>query len=226
MTDQRRRDDGVGDAAVDTAWRHAASEEPPARVDDAILAAARAEAHGNRQRRRSGGRHSWRIAWQPLAAAAGVIGLSFLLVQMLPHEEAPTPASVPAPAANTAGPAAALEEPGPARPPAAASAEKSVSQGESAASDAAGARRPDRSPLAGAAPRAAAQVDVDASIAPAAPVSPENWARRIAALHDAGELAAAAAELRAFRAAYPDADSYLPAELHAWAASERAAGHP
>jgi len=57
-----------------------------------------------------------------------------------------------------------------------------------------------------------------ASAAPA-PEPPASWARRVAALHDAGDIAAATAELRAFRAAYPDAEQYLPEAVREWAAS-------
>jgi hypothetical protein len=38
-------------------------------------------------------------------------------------------------------------------------------------------------------------------------------------LHDAGDLAAAETELRAFRAAHPDADGYLPEPVREWANS-------
>jgi len=60
----------------------------------------------------------------------------------------------------------------------------------------------------------------------ARPEAPAAWATRIAALHDAGDLAAAEAELRAFRAAHPDADDYLPESVHAWAASVDHDGTP
>jgi hypothetical protein len=50
-----------------------------------------------------------------------------------------------------------------------------------------------------------------------APITPETWARQIAALYDANDLDGAAAELQAFRAAVPNADRYLPATLHEWA---------
>jgi hypothetical protein len=47
--------------------------------------------------------------------------------------------------------------------------------------------------------------------------SAADWATRIEALHASGDLAAAAAALREFRAADPDADSYLPESLRDWA---------
>jgi hypothetical protein len=43
------------------------------------------------------------------------------------------------------------------------------------------------------------------------------WARRIEALYESGDVAGAAAELRAFRASQADADDDLPEALQAWA---------
>jgi hypothetical protein len=57
-------------------------------------------------------------------------------------------------------------------------------------------------------------------------MTPEAWARHIAALHASGDMAAAASELRAFRTAYPDADAYLPQAMRPWAASVEAADSP
>jgi len=80
------------DTAIDAAWRKASREEPRPHVDAAILAAART-------------RRPWFATWQPLAAAAAVAGLAFLLVQLLPREreleqpirmESQQPAAVPA----------------------------------------------------------------------------------------------------------------------------------
>jgi hypothetical protein len=61
------------DTTIDAEWRKASREEPHPHVDAAILAAAR-----TRRPRFS--------TWQPLAAAAAVAGLAFLLVQLLPRE--------------------------------------------------------------------------------------------------------------------------------------------
>lgn len=226
MTDQRR-EEPVGDAAVDAAWRSAARDEPPAHVDDAILAAARAAVRGNLQPRRPVARQPWWIAWQPLAAAAGVIGLSFLLVQMLPRDEVPAPVSTPATevsASAAPAPESVPVKPEPARPPVAMSAEESVADRKSTADDSAAGARMESPALAGAAPPAAAQAAAERPAAPAP--SPEAWASRIAALHDAGDMAAAAAELRAFRASHSDADRYLPGPLRAWAASVTHDGTP
>jgi hypothetical protein len=49
--------------------------------------------------------------------------------------------------------------------------------------------------------------------------SPEVWVARILSLHDAGDIAAAADALRAFRATEPNADRHLPAQLREWAGS-------
>jgi hypothetical protein len=184
MTDERRPDDLVGDAAVDAAWRQAGREEPPARVDDAILAAARAAVHRDAQARRPAPAPRHWARWQPLAAAAGVIGLSFLLVQLLPRDE-------------------------PERRPA-ASGEQGAPRADSAAAE--------REAGAGAAPPTTPEAAAKPAAAPA-PEPPAGWASRIAALHDAGDIAAATEELRAFRAAYPDAEQYLPESLREWAGS-------
>lgn len=53
----------------------------------------------------------------------------------------------------------------------------------------------------------------------AAPRAPEDWAARIEELLQAGDPGAAAEELRAFRAAYADADAYLPEGRRDWAAA-------
>jgi hypothetical protein len=217
MTEQRR-DDRATDAAVDAAWRHAASEQPSAKVDAAILAAARAAAGRNAQERLPARPPRRWANWQPLAAAAGVIGLSFLLVQMLPRDhvalppakqDTPHPARVEEPASPPAAPPPAAERPS-VLPPAAPAAP--------AASDTANIMSEEREATAGLAPRAALETAAKQSVAATAE-SPADWASRIAALHDAGDLAAAEAELRAFRAAHPDADGYLPEPVRAWASS-------
>jgi hypothetical protein len=243
MTEQRR-DDRVMDAAVDAAWREAAQEQPPTEVDAAILAAAHAAARGDAQKRKAArGPRRW-ASWQPLAAAAGVIGLSFLLVQMLPRERLAHPptnqgarqpatesavAVAPEPSAGAAQPAR-VEEPAspPAAPPPAAvrpSALPPAAPAASATSDANSIMSEEREATAGVAPRAAMEAAAKQSVG-AEPESPAAWASRIVALHDAGDLAAAAAELSAFRAAEADADRHLPEPLRAWAASVPRDGTP
>jgi hypothetical protein len=96
------------DIALEHAWREASDEQPPAHLDAAIIAAARKpvanrgeQPHTAAVRVRS---RNWLTQWQPLAAAAMVAGLAFVLVQMLPREHDRAPSlprqeSAPAPAA-------------------------------------------------------------------------------------------------------------------------------
>jgi len=211
MTDERRPDDRVGDAAVDAAWRHAGREEPPARVDDAILAAARAAVHRDAQARRPAPAPRHWARWQPLAAAAGVIGLSFLLVQLLPRDE---PERRPAASGKQGAPRAESAS----APAESTPAQAAPSTATPAARDAASAASAEREAGAAAAPPSTPEAAAKPAAAPV-PEPPAGWASRIAALHDAGDIAAATAELRAFRAAYPDAEQYLPESLREWARS-------
>ncbi len=95
------------DAALDHAWQQASDEQPPSRLDAAIIAAARRAVDDRHEPanvvRASPQSRSWLTRWQPLAAAAAVAGLAFVLVQSLPRERdvAPSirmeePAPVPA----------------------------------------------------------------------------------------------------------------------------------
>lgn len=246
MTEQRR-DDRVTDAAVDAAWRQAASEQPPAEVDAAILATARAAVKRDAKERLPAPPPRRWANWQPLAAAAGVIGLSFLLVQMLPRDQLARPPAnqdaARAPVAESA-PVTVVTEPSagnvppsrveeraspPAAPPPAAgrpSVQPPPAPVAAPTSDAASVLSGERAATAGVAPRAAMEAAAAKQSVAARPESPAAWASRIAALHDAGDLAAAETELRAFRAAHPDADDYLPEALRAWAASVDHEGTP
>jgi hypothetical protein len=94
------------DTAIDAEWRKVSREEPRLHVDAAILAEART-------------RRPWFATWQPLAAAAAVAGLAFLLVQLLPSErdleqpiriESQQPAAVPAEQPGAAAKAATQAE--------------------------------------------------------------------------------------------------------------------
>jgi hypothetical protein len=211
MTEQRRDDQGI-DPSVDAAWRQAAGDQPSAEIDAAILAAARAAVRRDAQERQPAPPPRRWASWQPLAAAAGVIGLSFLLVQMLPRDHLARP-----PANRDASRAPAAESAPTITPPAAPP--------EAAVTDEAGIMSGEREATPGAAPRTALEAAAKQSVA-ARPESPSAWARRIAALHDAGDLAAAEAELRAFRAAHPDADDYLPQAVRVWATSVGRDGTP
>jgi len=224
MTEQRR-DDRATDASVDAAWRQAAGEQPPAEVDAAILAAARAAVRRDAQERLPAPPPSRRWThWQPLAAAAGVIGLSFLLVQMLPRDQ------LALPPANQDAPRAPVAESAPVTTNAPAPSPGDVRQrpaapAKAADTDEAAVTSGEHEAAAGAAPRAPMEAAARQSVA-ARPEAPAAWATRIAALHDAGDLAAAEAELRAFRAAHADADDYLPESVHEWAASVDHDGTP
>jgi hypothetical protein len=65
-----------------------------------------------------------------------------------------------------------------------------------------------------AAPAAAAR---ERSSGNAAPTSAADWAASITALYESGNTTGAADALRAFRAADPHADTYLPDSLRDWA---------
>jgi hypothetical protein len=239
MSNVRQDDERPGDPAVDQAWRTLATDEPSAQLDATILAAAQAATVRKRPASTPPAARHWWINWQPLAAAAGVAGLAFTIVQMLPREAAvPTkpsasteqaierslpersesmpsqnaaPVPAPPPAPPPAPREAAAEHPTAAKQasPAAPTAPSLTSEG--AARDVAGAT---------------AEADVSSEqrlrqVAPpaAAPVTPQNWARRIEALYGAGDETAAADALQAFRSTYPDADQYLAEALLPWAAS-------
>lgn len=88
--DQEQPRPASEDPAVVRAWRHASSEQPPARLDAAILEAARRaveadDARATPRRAERPTRNRW-MQWQPLAAAATVAGLAFVLLQTLPRE--------------------------------------------------------------------------------------------------------------------------------------------
>ena len=198
MTDERRPEARDGDPAVDATWRRASSELPPRHVDDTILAAARAAVRDETGTRPRPVGHSWWTGWHAFAAAAGVAGLAFVLARVVPREEAaPPPASVPAPATERAAP----------RAPEAAGATMDTAKAS------APVRSPESRPTASVSAPARSMTNELAAAAP----SPEEWARRIASLHADGDLAAAASELKAFRAACPGADERLPGALRAWA---------
>ena len=240
-----------GDASVDGAWRAASTEEPGLDIDAAILAAARAEVERARPRpvadetalgleRTPRVRRSW-TSWQPLAAAASVAGLAFVLLQMIPRDRnvappvsleraRPEAAQVPAesqemaapvesrdlPAAPLAVEAGRGDEPPARRTPAPPLSQPAVSAAPAKAPSRASAEAP-----AGIAAQAERELGESprAESAAADAASPEAWALRVEDLFDAGDRVAAAAELRAFRAAHAEADRYLPEALRDWAAT-------
>lgn len=243
------------DATLEQAWHQASNEQPSSRLDAAIIDAAH-EAVGNRVARPQIVRTrspSWLTQWQPVAAAAAVTGLAFVLVQMLPRDRGGAPTmQIEAPAvdaepqvlrdppvrsetegisdAGKPNAGAVMERskrvaPAPAAAPPAASDRQSpnsvyrnedVSEGTPAAEvdqrDAAASNAPTAAVSAGmGAPTGAAKQSTAAS------VSAADWAARVTAQYESGETARAADTLRAFRAAYPDAEEYLPETLRHWA---------
>ncbi len=240
MSDQRRPDAAPADPRVDTAWRAASIEEPPASVDAAILAAARAAVLDPAPTRLSPASDPWWRRWQPLAAAAAVTGLAFVLLQSLPRDEpVPVPSAAPE-ALNEDRSLAPVTAPGSipstemdaAQPP-----ESTTATAPRAAPEPVAKARQESALEEQAVGGAAAPATVAADAAPVAaertappaaraalqghdePLSADRWVSRIVDRHAAGDVDAAAAELQAFRAAYPDADSRLPESLREWAAS-------
>jgi len=141
------------DADLARAWREASDEQPPLHLDAAIIAAARKSVpvqgdQPNAAPVRVQSRN-WLLQWQPLAAAAAIAGLAFVLVQVLPRERdfapsmqqtksAPIPAPVESPPRSTSVPAAMDNSP-------LANTDKAVAQPEPDVV-------PDRAPAQGAVP--------------------------------------------------------------------------
>ena len=255
------------------AWREASDEQPPSHLDAAIIAAAR-KAVPNRAEQPNTApvrvqSRNWLAKWQPLAAAATVAGLAFVLVQMLPreHDLAPSlqrkePAPVPAAAmpqppspsqssaahettdnrqAPSAGGTVGLRErvavPAQARsksealvppPLPSATTAKATASDTAATTDTAAARGETSADRRQAVEPGLAGRAVTGSVAaPSSPARESNlgnaasldaaaWTAKIVALHASGDVTAAAQALRAFRAADPDADTYLPDSLRDW----------
>ena len=114
------------------------------------------------------------------------------------------PAPSPAPAQKMEAERAASAEPFPSR-------ERDAVEQRNAAGAMARSEAP-RATAPALAKQSVAAADVQAT-------SPEQWIARIRALLADGKTQYAEQELIAFRAAYPDADARLPAELRAWAAA-------
>ena len=235
------------DADLARAWHEASDEQPPAHLDAAIIAAARKSVpeHGEQPNAVPGRAHSrqWLMKWQPLAAAATVAGLAFVLVQMLPRDatddsqwpsadkkvappervavpdRGPAQGIVPAPPAVTAE--ASVSEPGIRREGAVsetAETTDAVTASGEVSADRREAVEPAMAGRAATAPAAAtASVAREKNLGKAASLDAAAWAAEIASLHGSGDVAAAEQSLRAFRAAEPAADTYLPESLRDWA---------
>ena len=222
------------DAALERAWRETSDEQPPAHLDAAIIAAARKSVPDRGEQPITAPVHvqsrSWLTQWQPLAAAAAVAGLAFVLLQTLPREHDLAPSmqrkeSAPVPASAKPQASAAQETTDNRQAP---SADGTVGLHEPAAV-------PDQAPSQSAVlvPPAtpvppATTAEVTAAAAPSSPARERNlgnaapldaaaWAAKIVALHASGDVTAAEQALRAFRATDPDADTYLPDSLRDWA---------
>lgn len=227
------------DDPVDRAWHGTSVEEPPPQIDAAIIEAARTEAARARQVtptgtaarvRRNG---EWWLRWQPLAAAAAVAGLAFVLVQTIPRDRdvTPPPSHERARPQTPAAPPRAERDAMPAAPIAPPPAERDATSAAPVQSQAGMPSATVQAPVAGK-DRSEAYENQARSSAKGAAESVEGrgaetfpaadrWAAKIEALAEAGEYAAAARELRAFRDAYgrEEADRELSEELRAWASS-------
>jgi hypothetical protein len=233
------------DAALERAWREASTEEPPSHLDSAIVAAARkasATRDGqsselDRVRSRS---MPWLARWQPFLAAAAVAGLALVLVPMLPREPAPAPSrqgvestATPTEAPDrhippTTGDTAVTKPTAPPPPaePMTGRRERAIPSPRRSAAEtevpAPAVASPPASPSTSAEEyvrERGATAGAAAPLGQAADSMPDvtTWIARIEALHAAGDLDAAARELRAFRAADPQADANLPDSLRDWA---------
>jgi hypothetical protein len=179
----------AGDTALDRAWQQVSDEQPPPALDAAIIAAAHKSTQGRNEQaqatRVSPPYRSWLTRWQPLAAAAAVAGLAFVLVQSLPrdHDVAPSmrmeePATAPAAAQEKPGSPATREsiEAKTASPPASAVARESVAapastnDQKSAADTVTTMRATEVEPRQLAAPEMAGRISSDTAAGAAAPI--------------------------------------------------------
>ena len=227
MNVERPGDGRENDPAVDRAWRIASNEEPPQHLDAAILSAARSR----RPRLR---------AWHPLAAVATVAAFAFLLLQLMPgernveapisietapsppiesrvREETKTAAESVAPSTAPVGPPVVATERARAPSQSARTLDAAAPPNEQEAHDVAGVAETSGKAAAGSAEASAGNAMRAAAQAPAPVMSAAQWSANIESLYRSGDIDAAELQLRAFRAAYADADRYLPQELRDWA---------
>jgi hypothetical protein len=233
-----------GDPAIDALLRAHSAEMPPAELDATILAAARRavqsaprDAESNAEATRP-----WRW-WMPLAAAATIGAIAISVLQLAPKQPdatstivSDTPPTVAVPAQPSAPPASPVERDKAEAPRAKVRSDRAA-EAPAARAEAERAPAPEPFPAANDKPmresaaNAAGTVQRSAA-APSAPAamaksaladasarSAAEWIERIHAFVREGKLVEAAQELAAFRAAYGDADTRLPAELQAWAAT-------
>ena len=222
-------DPDLRDPRLDTAWREASREEPSAALDDAILAAARREvgagpiAAGSETRPapRRGATRAAHVPeatrperwWWPLAAAATIGAIAFGLLQLKPPDNGgPSVVSdMPAPATTTPAP------PPPRGEPAALAKVEEAGGSAERVRETAGARATEARAPAPASKVAVRQEAVRQGAAQHDATLPvAEWIAKIRRLRDEGKLDEAAKELAAFRAAYPDHEQRLPADLRDW----------
>lgn len=211
-----------GDAELDRAWAQLSDEQPPSALDAAIIAAAHKSTQGRNERaqaiRASPPHRSWLTRWQPLAAAAAIAGLAFVLVQSLPrdHDVAPSlrmeePATTPAAAQQqqrpSNPPAQEASEAKSASPPAPAVALESVTapagtiDQEAAADTAATMPATEVEQRQLAAPEMTGRIASDAAAGAAAPAPARTTAAKAAAAPARDNVAPADATSRAARVA-------------------------
>jgi hypothetical protein len=247
MSNREDRPELQRDAALEHAWRAASTEQPSARLDDAILTAAHKAVADRHEARLSTnarvlGQSRW-ARWTPVAAAAAVAGLALTLVQTLPREPArtPTPAAQQSavPAAEESATAAAPEvAPTPVPAPAGLAERQERSAPHAGGRDNSSAPQRASPPAVSAVPQSlpveaiagrssledrgssgAARSKAADAASTEAEARVDQWVQRIVALQAAGDVAAAADTLRAFRVEEPGADRHLPESLREWAGS-------
>ena len=203
--------------ALERAWREASDEQPPSHVDAAIIAAARKSVPARGAQKTAAPvrvpPRNWLLHWQPLATAATVAGLAFILVQMLPRDAthygqgptaeksvirpervfvpdgAPTQGAVPAPPTTPASPPAITE--------AIANDTAETADAATVAGETSADRRETVEPaMAGRAATAAVAAPSSSAreqgLGKAASLDAAAWAAKIAALHASGAVTAAA----------------------------------
>ena len=223
----------AGDDALDRVWQQVSDEQPPPALDAAIIAAAHKSTRGGNEQaqvnRARPPQRSWLTRWQPLAAAAAVAGLAFVLVQSLPrdHDVATSPrmeerATTPAAQEHPASPATreAIEAKT-AGPPATTVARESVTapavaiDRKSEAEPVTTLRAAEADQRQLAAPETAGRVSADAAAGAAAPIPAP--ARTTASAEASAAASAAVAKAARDNVAPPNATDRAArvAALHA-----------
>ena len=215
-----KRDDNRMDPdfeRVAEAYRELPPEEPPAELDQAILASAR-------RTRRDRSERPWNFGWLHALTTTAVVVLGVALILQIPERQSAEPLRVAKPpSAKLRDPASEFEPlrlpaPQDAAPGAQGAAKPTTVPQQAPAEERAEA---DRAALAAPRPPAAEPSAADTARretgSPREPErqaqerDPERWLQRILELRQAGRTAAWREELAAFREAWPD--DPLPPEL-------------